>query len=179
MDKYLQPIKSDNALMSSAFERKIQSKVGSIIFNEELLKFMKSNVEAQKKINDKLYLLYLFKRIFATSVRNPEQAHFYLFEDEYLLDIKTYNIEKWLEVEIEFYKNVQSLEIQASHQGLTEAKAELSKQWVTGEEIKEIFKWSRTTLNRRIAEGMPCHAKGKTKFFNLEEVGEWLRESED
>lgn len=179
MNKTLQPTKVNFAINSLMFERKIQSEVNSIVYNEELINYMKSMVEAQKSIKNKLYILYLFKKVFATSIRNPDKKHFYFFENEYLQDRNTFDVDKWLKAEIEFYRNVHSLENQVSHQIIPEIKTDFDIQWITGEEVKKRFNWGRNTLSKRIAEGMPCYAKGNTKLFNLEEIGEWFRKGED
>ncbi|WP_162795921.1 hypothetical protein [Pedobacter nanyangensis] len=179
MSKTLQPAKVNCAINSLMFERKVQLRVNAIVYNEELINYMKSTVESQKKIKDKLYILYLFKRVFATSVRNPDKKHYYFFENEYLLDRNTFDVDKWLKVEIEFYRNVQSLEKEVPHQVVPEIKTDFDIKWITGDEVKKRFNWSRNTLSKRIAEGMPCHAKGNTKLFDLEEIGEWFRKTAD
>ena len=49
-----------------------------------------------------------------------------------------------------------------------------NKEWLNREEMLETFKISKSTLNRRIAEGMPVLKMGARLQFNRQMVNAWL-----
>jgi len=158
---------------------KFKRKIAGYRINEELIAFLEQHLSALVEIDGKLTYLFFAKKVLPYLKREPERGHFLAFEEEYRNDRVFFEPMKWLDNEIEFWTNIKALDkSKETPQSIVEAKRALSKQWLTKEEIMEMLKFSRTTLNRRIAEGMPCHQKGKAVFFNLEEVSEWLKEDE-
>lgn len=156
-----------------------KKRIAGYRINEELIAFIEQHLSTTGSINEKLTYLFFAKKVLPYLKREPQTDHFLAFEEEYRNDRDFFEPMKWLDNEIEFWTNVSGLsQSKETPQNIVEAKMELSKQWLTKEEIMQMLRFSRTTLNRRIAEGMPCHAKGKAVFFNLEEVSEWLKEDE-
>lgn len=45
---------------------------------------------------------------------------------------------------------------------------------VTMKDIMQIYKISRSTIDRWRSEGMPCSKVGRSIRFNLEEVKKWI-----
>lgn len=166
---------SINPVEMERFKRKI----AGYRINEELIAFLEQHLSAIVDIDGKLAYLFFAKKVLPYLKREPDARHFFAFEEEYRNDRLFFEPMKWLDNEIEFWTNIKTLDkSKETPQNIVEAKMELSKQWLTKEEIMEMLKLSRTTLNRRIAEGLPAHQKGKAVFFNLEEVSEWLKEDE-
>lgn len=158
---------------------KFKRKIAGYRINEDLITFLEQHLSAIADIDGKLTYLFFAKKVLPYLKRKPDAGHLLAFEEEYRNDRLFFEPMKWLDNEIEFWTNIKALDkTKEASQSIVEAKMELSKQWLTKEEIMEMLKLSRTTLNRRIAEGMPCHQKGKAVFFNLEEVSEWLKEDE-
>lgn len=158
---------------------KFRRKIAGYSINEELITFLEQHLSAIVDIDGKLACLFFAKKMLPYLKREPDAMHFLAFEEEYRNDRLFFEPMKWIDNEIEFWTNIKAFDKpKEASQNIVEAKMELSKQWLTKDEIMEMLKLSRTTLNRRIAEGMPCHQKGKAVFFNLEEVSEWLKEDE-
>ncbi|TKB95741.1 helix-turn-helix domain-containing protein [Pedobacter cryophilus] len=157
------------------FKRKILLKP----INQDLIEFIEDKIKGLIGIDEKMLYLHFAKKELLHTERRPDFEHFVAFEDNYMNDRQNFNPIKWIDVELEFWTNIKLLNSnQQTSSEIAQAKLTLSKSWLTQEEVQDMFKFSRTTLNRRIAEGMPCHQKGKFKFFNLEEVSEWLKEDE-
>lgn len=154
-------------------------KISGYCINEELLDFLERHLSAIDDIDKKLAYLFFAKKVLPYLKREPKLGHFLAFEEEYRNDREFFEPIKWLDGEIEFWTNIKALyRSKETPQSIVEAKKELGKQWLTKEEMMDMLRISRTTLNRRIAEGMPCHQKGSAVFFNLEEVSEWLKEDD-
>lgn len=156
-----------------------------LIINRELTKFISGSIE-KLPAKDKLAALYYFKKLAVQVYREPDPQHFKAFEDEYLEELSAiadeqefYEPVKWIETEIEYINNTaerltpedvdQRLDIM---QG---AKIKLSKDWLTKAEVMNMFSISKSTLNRRVAEGMPAHKNGKSIYFYLEEINGWMK----
>lgn len=163
--------------LTFAEERQLKKNMTSFSINEELIEFLHLKIKSIIDIDKKLWVLYFTKKTLPYLDRRPCPQHFRAFEDDYLMDRASFDPAKWVEKEIEFLLNIKTLGNERTpDQAILESKAELSKLWLNRDEIMELLSISRTTLNRRISEGMPCHPRGKSNFFNLEEVSEWLKQ---
>lgn len=162
--------------LSKDEELSFNKRISSFGINEQLIDFLTDKIGSVEELDKKLWLLFYAKKVLPYLSRMPDQDHFKAFEEDYLRDKLYFDPLKWIENEIAFLNNIKTLgNKKAPDQALLEAKADLSKQWLNRDEIMQLLSISRTTLNRRISEGMPCHPKGKSNFFNLEEVSEWLK----
>jgi hypothetical protein len=158
---------------------RIKQQIGTFAINEELIIFLETTIASKDGIEEKLLILYYAKKILPFIERKPDPEHFFTFEDDYRKDRERFDPIRWVDAEIDFWVNIKGINNQENNsKAIIDAKTELSKQWLTRDEIMIMLNLSRTTLNRRIAEGMPCHPRGKSNFFNLEEVSEWLKEDE-
>ena len=168
-----------NNLIKQSDLEKFERKISLMSINEELIQFLEKTIGSTQKVDSKILYLYYAKKVLMHCERKPDAEHFKSFFEFYKNDRENFDPLKWLEIELDFWNNIKVLTAeQKSSSEIAQAKLSLSKQWLTQEEAQEMFKFSRTTINRRIAEGMPFHQKGKSKFFNLEEVGEWLKDDE-
>lgn len=120
---------------------------------------------------------------------SPDPLHYDAFEDEYkemfseiALEQAFYEPIKWIEAEIEYQLNtgerLTSNDVEAKLDVMQQTKLRLSKDWLTEQEVMEMFGFSQSTLKRRRAEGMPAHKKGKAIHFYLEEITDWMRKEE-
>ncbi|RYE35883.1 MAG: DNA-binding protein [Sphingobacteriales bacterium] len=136
---------------------------------------------------EKIRTLHLLKKLTIQIVRQPDPEHYKAYQDEYeeLFDSiqeeqERHNPVKWLEAELEYFNNINKKltveEVTNELNVMQAAKERLSKAWLTKDEMMQLFDISKSTLNRRIAEGMPAHKKGKAVHFYLQEVNEWMKD---
>lgn len=157
----------------------LKKKISQLTINSELINFIEENVNQLKTGTDKMIFLHLCKKLVLQVERSPDPDHYRAFEEEYENDRQTYDPIQWIEAELDYQQNLQALSQPQTLSSAVadEAKLRLGTTWLTKEEVMHMFKVSRSTLHRRIAEGMPCHKKGKFKYFHLEEISKWLKDA--
>jgi excisionase family DNA binding protein len=171
--------------LTHELKRKWVQKFKRIIVNKELTEFISQCIE-KLPTKDKLAALYYFKKLAVQVYRQPDPEHFKAFEDIYLEEMSAianeqelYEPVKWIEAEIEYISNTaERLTTEDVNQRLDimqDAKLKMSKDWLTKDEVMNLFNISKSTLNRRVAEGMPAHKSGKSVYFYLEEINEWMK----
>lgn len=170
------PRKDDQTILKGF--QNIGVKIRSLVFNSELIEFCDSTIKKLDSCNEKIVTLLYLKKLVIQTPRHPDPDHYRAFEDAYIQEAVDYDPIAWIEAEIEFYAKLQQLDLNKSAVSsvVADAKLKLSATWLTHQEVQEMFKISRTTLNRRIAEGMPNHKKGKFVFFDIDEVSAWIKE---
>lgn len=168
--------KDDHTILKGL--QKIGVKIRSLVFNSDLIEFCDSTIKKVDSNNEKIVTLLYLKKLVIQTPRYPDPDHYRAFEDEYIQEAADYDPIAWIEAEIEFYAKLQQLDLTKSTVSsvVTDAKLKLSSTWLTHDEMQEMLKISRSTLNRRIAEGMPHYKKGKFAFFDINEVSEWIKE---
>lgn len=161
------------------------TRVKRLIVNRELTDFISQSIE-KLPAKDKLAALYYFKKLAVQVYREPDPEHYKALKDEYdemMSEIANEQVHfepvKWIDAEIDYLKNsVEHLttgDVNERLDVMQGAKLRLSKDWLSKEEVMDMFTISKSTLNRRIAEGMPCHKKGKVVHFYLQEISEWMK----
>jgi excisionase family DNA binding protein len=171
--------------LTHAFKNKLESKVKRLYINKEFVDFV--NVTINKlPIKDKLSALHFFRKLAIQTLRQPDPQHYNAFKDEYDEELsalaneqKHYDPVRFIDSEIKYIINsaerLTAEDVNKRLDIMQEAKERLSKPWLTKGEVMELFDISKSTLNRRIAEGMPSHKKGKGVCFYLDELNEWMR----
>lgn len=172
--------------LTNEFKIELEKRVKRLFINKEFVEFIEDTIK-KFPVRDKLAALYFFKKLAVQVLREPDPEHYKAFKDEYDEELsaiadeqKHYEPVKWVNAEIEYVTNTaERLTADDVNQKLDimqEAKQRLSKPWLTKEEVMDIFHISKSTLNRRIADGMPAHKNGKFVCFYLEEISEWLKQ---
>ena len=83
---------------------------------------------------------------------------------------KQVNIQKKIAVpELDFIKNMKALV--AKDEKVVEVQ---TKELLDCQEMLQVFRFSKSTLNRRIAEGMPAIKVGAKVMFNRQKINDWL-----
>jgi len=171
--------------LTHQLKKKWAQRFKRLIINRDLTKFISESIE-KLPAKDKLAALYYFKKLAVQVYREPDPQHFKAFEDEYLEELsaikeeqKFYEPVKWIEAEVEYITNTaERLTTEDVNQRLDimqDAKLKLSKDWLTKTEVMNMFSISKSTLARRVAEGMPAHKNGKAVYFYLEEINGWMK----
>jgi predicted DNA-binding transcriptional regulator AlpA len=171
--------------LTHQFKEALTQKVKWLFINREFIELIQVTIEKLPQ-KDKLAALYYFKKLAVQVLRKPDIDHYNAFKDEYdelLSEIADEQIHfepvRWISSEIEFITNTtEKLTVADVNQRLDimqEAKHKLSKDWLTKNDMMDLFNISKSTLNRRVADGMPAHKNGKFIYFYLEEVNEWMK----
>lgn len=175
-----------NSKFTFAEKAKLTNKIARLYINEELVNFIREYIEPFSK-KDKLTCLIWFERTVAQTYRSPDLDHYAAFSDLYdqelsaiALKQKFYEPIRWLQAEIKYVTNSVELlsvkDVQRELSIMQEAKQRLSKDWLSFKEVMQLFSVSKSTLHRRVANGMPCHKKdGKAVYFFLNEINEYMR----
>lgn len=165
-------------------KKKLKQRFKRLIVNRELTEFIEDTIK-ELPSRDKLAALHYFKKLAVQVFREPDPDHYKAFKDEYDEEMSAivdeqrhYEPVKWIDAEIEYLVNTgEHLTVEDVNQRLDImqiAKQRLSKDWLTKEDVMDLFHISKSTLNRRIAEGMPCRKNGKFVYFYLKEINEWM-----
>lgn len=154
----------------------LKTRIASLSINEELILFVESILDNIKEIDKKIFFLYYIKKLIIQIPRPVNEDHFNAFQEDYARDRVNFDPMIWVESELCFLmalRNLNLSEAQANQEANFDLK--LHKPLLKQNDIQKIFKMSRSTLNRRVAQGMPCYPDGGSKFFDVEEVNEWLK----
>ena len=176
---------NESSRLTASFKLKLAREIKRLYKNKELTDYIALVLKSVSN-KDKVALLYYFKKLVLQTFRSPDPNHLLAFQDEYekeLFSIRKeqtfYDPVKWIDAELDYLKNMgehlTSDDVNSRLDIMQQAKQRLSKEWLTKEEVMQLFNISKSTLNRRIAEGMPAHKNGKGVYFYLEEINEWMR----
>lgn len=175
--------------LNEDFKKKLLMRTKLLFVNREFIAFIERTIEELPQ-RDKLAGLYYFKKLAVQVLRRPDPDHFEAFKDEYWEELSAiadeqrhYNPVKWIEAEIDYLLNttpqLTKEDVNNQLNIMQEARQRLSKPWLTKQEVMDLFGFSKTTLNRRISEGMPCQKHGKIVSFHLEDINKWLKRETD
>lgn len=171
--------------LTTKIKAKLKCKIKTLYVNKDLIQFFVAKIDG-KTIKDKLAILNYFKKLVQQIYRLPDPDHKAAFEEEYeaeqfaIADEQAfYDPLKWLQAEIDYLdaqlERLTSTDVDERLNIMQQAKERLSKEWLTKTEVMELFRISKATINRRIAEGMPAHKNGKMVYFYLEEINEYMK----
>lgn len=159
-------------------EEILRAKLKSLNINEDLIGYLEQTISNFKEIQQRLLFLQYVKKLVIQINRPIDQKHYEAFQYEYDQDQLLFNPITWIEAEIEFQKALKefhSSENQSSnfnYQQRTNAPMPLLRH----EDMEKLYHWSRSSLNRRIALGLPYHLDSAgAKFFDVNEVNEWIK----
>jgi predicted DNA-binding transcriptional regulator AlpA len=165
---------------------KLKGQIGRQYINKELILKIEQ-ILASVHNADKLQFLCYLKKVIIQTPRKPDPDHYQAFKDEYdsegieiAVEQRLFDPVKWLEAEIEYItqpilSHYSKEEVQNELNKLQEIKRELGKDLLTFKDVLALLHLSKTTLNRRIADGMPCYKQGRFVFFVLSEITEWIK----
>ncbi|WP_324368869.1 hypothetical protein [Pedobacter sp.] len=159
-----------------SFKRKIKS----LSTNEELILFLEETSSTIKETDVKILFLHYAKKLISQIERPIDEEHYRAFQVEYDQDRMNFNPELWINAELEFLRVLHEFtRLKNQPENLELGKASNSPMpLIRHDAMQKLFKWSRTTLNRRIALGLPYHEDpAKAKFFDVNEVNEWIKEN--
>jgi predicted DNA-binding transcriptional regulator AlpA len=171
--------------LTHAFKKEVTAKVKRLYINKEFVAFVTLTI-SRLPVRDKLSALHYFKKLAVQVLREPDPSHYAAFKDEYDEELSSIQAEqkhfepvRFFNSEIEYIINTSEKltadDVNHRLDIMQNAKERLSKDLLTKVEVMDLFNISKSTLNRRIAEGMPCHKKGKPIYFDLKEISEWLK----
>lgn len=173
----LQLIKAELLSTGSNFPLLVVCKISRLYVNRDLVNFFRRLMTDAKDDNERLLLLLKLKKLVLQVPREPdanelaaEPEKFYVFFNEIEREQAFYDPIKWLDAEIEYLFSVQkSVDVEVK-----EKIAFKDIEWHTEEEVLRYFKISKSTLNRRIAEGLPAYDFGARPLFNTKEISNYL-----
>jgi hypothetical protein len=176
---------ADKPYLPTKIKIELERTIKRLYVNKELIAFMKAKIPNNAK--DGLAYLHYFKKLVQQVFRSPDPDHYKAFKEEYEAERIAiaeeqafYDPVKWLNAEIEYLLNTSteaSNEVTGEqHCSGVQASAMISMQWLTKLQVMDMLQISKTTLNRRISQGMPCHRNGKSTYFNMDEINHYLRQ---
>lgn len=167
-------------------QKRLRRQIREMLFNKDLIDYIE-NLLSKISDKDKLVTLCYLKKVILQTPRVPDPDHYKAFEERYDAEFaeraeeqEQFDPIKWLDAGIEFVTRPEiskfsKQEVQDELNKLQEVKQQLGKELLTINDVLELLDISKSTLNRRIAEGMPRHQKGNSTFFVLSEITEWIR----
>lgn len=165
-------------LLAENFDRPLFTthKISSLYVNRQLVGFMCRILSIVQE--DKEKVLIRLKKLVSQILREPTKLDGTSYPNDiidYLIRIKSeqkfYDPLKWLNSELEYWA-------QLNRVSNTEKRQNQSAEWLTREDFMDEFNMSTSSLNRRIAEGMPGHPMGSKLFFHRPEITKWLLDQE-
>lgn len=151
------------------------NRISSIFINKELVQFINRIIKDINSIDDQYLILSKIKKILIQFPRNPdpaqlraEKAEFAQFFKEIKREQKAYNPINWIDAELEYIRYLKTVQADKTQESHVLDK----KEWLTSEDMLKVFKCSISSLNRRIADGMPCNKMGGKKVFKRTDLNE-------
>ncbi|QTE36106.1 hypothetical protein J3L18_23680 [Mucilaginibacter gossypii] len=142
--------------------------------NTDLIMFISRIINKHQELEKKILILLKFKKIIAQTPRVPDEeqyrtdrAFFDSIEREQLLNDPI----KFIDAELGYLQERQAT-ILASNDSP-------QKDWLTAKEVCLKFVFSRSSLNRRVAEGLPYVQLGGKKMFSVSQISDWLKNQTD
>ncbi|HVW99914.1 MAG TPA: hypothetical protein VHA52_05710 [Candidatus Babeliaceae bacterium] len=154
-------------------------KVSRTFANKDLVNFMRDLLAEIDNISDRELLLFRLKNIVLQTPREPLGNLFKLKPSDFAKRLIEQGSEqiafepiKWIDAEIDLLRNLKAIDKKES----IDKSPGQSKDLLSRAEMLQLFKFSNSTLNRRIAEGMPTIKLGAKVMFNREKVINWLNQ---
>ncbi|NHA07711.1 helix-turn-helix domain-containing protein [Mucilaginibacter sp. HC2] len=136
--------------------------------NTDLILFICRMLNNCKPNEDRELVLIKLKKLLMQTPRRPDPEQYRVdreFFDSIRKEQKLNDPIRFIEAELDFIK-------------ATKAYSPEDKDMLSEDEVLKMFDISRTTLNRRIAEGMPCTKVGGKKAFSRNLISAWLFDEE-
>ena len=157
-----------------------KNKIRSLGTNEELIIFLEETTNHIKEIEIKILFLHYMKKLVVQVNRPIDEGHSRAFQFEYDQDRLNFNPENWISAELEFLKALQDFSSSKNTPVTFDLGQNINAPMplLRHEDMEKLFRWSRSTLNRRIALGLPFHLDpAGAKFFDVNEVNDWIKEN--
>ena len=178
-------IRNWNTLMTN--EDKLILLKGQIKFlyvNKELITFFEKLLATIPDINQKKLVLLFARKIVLQYYRPiPQDVRDSLIEEDQLKEFEReqlqYNPDKWIDCELE-YLLVVGLFYQADigFKKLYNAPTEGELELMTLDQAMDFMHISKSTLDRRRADGLPSIKTGKKIYFKKSDIINWLNQSQ-
>lgn len=153
----------------------LQLKIKSLGINEELIDFLSSMTLSVKEVDRKVIFLHYAKKLILQTRRSINRGHYEAFQFDYFKDQLLFDPIKWINAELEFLNAFHSFNLQSNNEH--KSNINTPTPLLRPEDVEKAYRWSRTTLNRRIRMGLPYHLDAAgSKFFDIIEVNEWIKE---
>lgn len=175
---YSQLIK--NELIKSGFDKpKLTiSKISRTIENQELISLINRVLTHTETFMEREQILNKMRKLIIQTLRQPDEIQYQAEKaefDQYLNGIiqeqEIYNPIAWIDAELNYLSYVK---LQGNNGSKTAVSDTIVNDWVDSKEVMRVFGFARSTLNRRIGEGMPVSKIGGKKMFNCQKINEWL-----
>ena len=175
-----------NAQTSQRQYQLLENAIKRLYRNLDLIRFIDDLLKASNGQAQKEKFIKWSKRIVLGIKRSPDPLHFDAFEDEYNLELNAISKEqkmhdpmKWLDNELELLQSEEHKEIYDANVNLEETETNLDiynypKELLTSKEVMVLLGISKTTLDRRRAEGLKFRKDGRKVYFKRAEVVRFL-----
>lgn len=157
-----------------------KNKIRSLCTNEELIIFLEETTNSIKETEIKILFLHYMKKLISQIDRPIDEGHYRAFQFEYDQDRLNSDPELWLSAELEFLKALQDFSSSKNTPVMfdMEQNSNTPMPLLRHKDIGKLFNWSASSLNRRIALGLPFHSDPiGAKFFDVNEINEWIKEN--
>lgn len=157
----------------------IKKQIPRLYINKDLIDFLKLVSDKAKSNETKIFYLRYCKKIVSQAERKPDVNHQKAFSDEYkdfFVNIANEQIAYdpliWIDAELEYLNYIS--QYAAEHDDATKEEIKADKDWLTFKEVMAWLQTSKSALNRRISDGMPCIKLGNQLRFSSEALSNWL-----
>ncbi|MGN8058770.1 helix-turn-helix transcriptional regulator [Pedobacter sp. 22163] len=158
----------------------LKAKIKSLNLNEDLIAFLEETIINIKETEHKILFLHYAKKLVLQTERPVDQKHYEAFQFEYDQDRRRFNPASWINAELEFLKVLHEFNSSKNQSTSYDKQQNVNAPMplLRHEDMEKMYRWSRSTLNRRIALGLPYHLDpAGAKFFDVNEVNEWIKEN--
>ncbi len=153
----------------------LKNRIASLSINEDLIALIESTLQNITEVEKKILFLHYIKKLIIQIPRPVNEGHFSAFQEDYRRDRINFDPVTWIDSELGFLTALRNLNIETPTDYSVDPGLGTHKPLLKQNDIQKVYKMSRSTLNRRIAQGMPCYPNGGSKFFDVDEVNEWLK----
>lgn len=157
-----------------------KNKIRTLCTNEELIIFLEETTNSIKETEIKILFLHYMKKLITQIDRPIDEHHYRAFQFEYDQDRLNFDPELWIGAELEFLKARQDFSSSKNTSVTFDMGQNVNRPMplLRHKDIGKLFHFSTSSLDRRIALGLPFHSDPiGAKFFDVNEINEWIKES--
>lgn len=179
-------VRWSNASTSQHQYKLLQNVIKRLYRNLDLIQFIDELIKASSDQAQKVKFIKWSRRIILGTKREPDPMHYEAFEDEYKLEFRAIKEEqtrhdplRWLEneevlLESEFHNEIHDSTVDLEKVETTLDIYNIPKEQLSAKEVMALLAISKTTLDRRRADGLRSYQNGRKVYFKKSDVIRYL-----
>ena len=168
-----------------AFKLKVKEHIQTMFINEQLVDYISIKLSVIAPTEKPAFLNWMRKTVIQT-LRKPDPDWYQANKDEvedYLAHIADrqafFEPVRWIDAELVYLVNTTNLlitkEVEVKTETNQQAQELINRELIKASDAMRLLGVSKSTLERRKAEGMPFYKWGKGIYFDPKEITTWIK----